>query len=127
MPEAAGHSLHDTSESMNAAYAAYGNASKKRECASPYTLLCHMVGGVYCMSRSTHALLLLTLRELSQHTAVTQNNARHRPSALANKAYGSFIMNYSFKHLFFPNKIHTFAADNCIKSGNVCPPTGQLS
>ena len=31
------------------------------------------------------------------------------------------------KHLFIPNKIHTFAADYCIKSGNVCPPTGQLS
>ena len=29
MPEAAGHSLHDTSESIGTANAAYGNASKK--------------------------------------------------------------------------------------------------
>ena len=34
-----------------------------------------------CMSRSTHALLPLTLRELSQLTAVTQKDVRVRPSS----------------------------------------------
>lgn len=36
---------------------------------------------VCCMSRSTHALLPLTLRELSQLTAGTQKDVRVRPSS----------------------------------------------
>ena len=36
---------------------------------------------VCCMSRSSHALLPLTLRELSQLTAVTQKDVRVRPSS----------------------------------------------
>ena len=51
---------------------------------------------------------------------VQQALANTKPTAHSNQTFPS-------KQLFIPNKIHTFAADNCIKSGKICPPTGQLS
>ena len=52
----AGHLLHDTLESIGTANAAYGNASKKRECASTYTLLCHKWTAIaVCRAAPTHS------------------------------------------------------------------------
>ena len=77
----AGHLLHDTLESIGTANAAYGNASKKRECASTYTLLCHKWAAIaVCRAAPTHSC---RIHSTSGHqlAAVPQKSVLYSPTS----------------------------------------------
>ena len=103
----------------------YVQAQEQSACTSAYTLLCP--GNSYAVRRAapTHFFHIHTA---SWHSTPirTKNDNSHQAACLTKPPAPSQIIILS-KHLFIPNKIPTFAADNCIKSGNVCPPTGQQS
>ena len=100
---------------------------EERMCKHIHTTL-PQVGSDCCMSRSTYALLPYSLHKwpLAHHSPTkicTIQSNKHLPYKPMAPSKWTFLS----KHLFIPNKFHIFAADNCIKSGNICPPTGQLS